>query len=209
MSKYKTNGAIKRISHIITYIVVVLLLLGIVGVCINLFNRPNGIYLRYGDTVVTDKTGGITVPQGESITLRIDNSEDWGAYSVTDCTVTIVPNVDNAHDFDFTVEGETKPFSFSDEKDFTAAFTDDYNGKGLMISADGDFTIKYSVSSVSEMLKTVKGKEITLESDHALSAYPYVAIQVVSPDGKQKVTVPLLLYISVESITINPNEVIF
>lgn len=52
MSKYKTNGAINRISRAITFIVVVLLLLGIVGVCIHLFNRPNGIYLRYGDTVI-------------------------------------------------------------------------------------------------------------------------------------------------------------
>lgn len=112
MSKYKTNGSINRISRIITYIVVVLLLLGIVGVCINLFNRPNGIYLRYGDTVITSKTGGITVPQGEAITLRIENSEDWGAYSVTDCTVTIVPNVDSAHDFDFTVEGDSSPVLF-------------------------------------------------------------------------------------------------
>ena len=207
MSKYKTNGAINRISRAITFIVVVLLLLGIVGVCIHLFNRPNGIYLRYGDTVITDKTSGITVPQGESITLRIDNSEDWGAYSVTDCTVTIVPNVDSAHDFDFTVDGDSS--SFSGEKDFTAAFTDDYNGKGLMISADGDFTIKYSARTVSEMLKIVKGEEITLESDYALSAYPYVAIQVVSPDGKQKVTDPLLLYISVDGVTVAPDEVIF
>ena len=186
-----------------------MLLLGIVGVCINLFNRPNGIYLRYGDTVITSKTGGITVPQGEAITLRIENSEDWGAYSVTDCTVTIVPNVDSAHDFDFTVEGDSSPSSFSGEKDFTAAFTDNYDGNGLMISADGDFTIRYSARTVSEMLKTVNGKEITTENDYYLSAYPYVAIQVVSPDGKQTLTVPLLLYISVDGVTMNPNEVIF
>lgn len=169
MSKYKTNGAINRISRAITFIVVVLLLLGIVGVCIHLFNRPNGIYLRYGDTVITDKTSGITVPQGESITLRIDNSEDWGAYSVTDCTVTIVPNVDSAHDFDFTVDGDSS--SFSGEKDFTAAFTDDYNGKGLMISADGDFTIKYSARTVSEMLKIVKARKSRLK---AIMPFPHI-----------------------------------
>ena len=124
MSKYKTNGSINRISRAITYIVVVLLLLGIVGVCVNLITRPNGIYLRYGDTVVTDKTGGITVPYDETITLKIENSEDWGAYSVTDCTVTIVPNVDDSHDFDFTVDGNTKLSAFSVEKDLTAAFVE-------------------------------------------------------------------------------------
>lgn len=209
MSKYKTNGSINRMSRAITYIVVVLLLLGIVGVCVNLITRPNGIYLRFGDTVVTDKTGGITVPYDETITLKIENSEDWGAYSVTDCTVKIVPNVDDSHDFDFTVDGNTKPSAFSVEKDLTAAFADNYNGKGLTISADGDFTIKYSARTVSEMLKKVKCKEVTLENDYVLSAYPYVAIQVVSPDGKQTLTVPVLLYIAVDGVTLNPNEVIF
>lgn len=209
MSKYKTNGSINRMSRAITYIVVVLLLLGIVGVCVNLITRPNGIYLRFGDTVVTDKTGGITVPYDETITLKIENSEDWGAYSVTDCTVKIVPNVDDSHDFDFTVDGNTKPSAFSVEKDLTAAFVENYDGKGLNISADGDFTIKYSARTVSEMLKKVKCKEVTLENDYVLSAYPYVAIQVVSPDGKQTLTVPVLLYIAVDGVTLNPNEVIF
>lgn len=59
------------------------------------------------------------------------------------------------------------------------------------------------------MLKKVKCKEVTLENDYVLSAYPYVAIQVVSPDGKQTLTVPVLLYIAVDGVTLNPNEVIF
>lgn len=209
MSSYKTNNFIKRTSRVISYFLVVLLLLGIVGACAYFLTKPNGIYLRYDGKIVTDKTSGIVIPYKATATFKIENSEDWGAYSVTDCTVTIVSNVDDAHDFDFTVEGETKPSSFSAEKDFTAAFTDNYNGKGLTISADGDFTIKYSARTVSEMLKKVKCKEVTLENDYVLSAYPYVAIQVVSPDGKQTLTVPVLLYIAVDGVTLNPNEVIF
>lgn len=209
MSSYKTNNFIKRTSRVISYLLVVLLLLGIVGACAYFLTKPNGIYLRYDGKIVTDKTSGIVIPYKATATFKIENSEDWGAYSVTDCTVTIVSNVDDAHDFDFTVEGETKPSSFSAEKDFTAAFTDNYNGKGLTISADGDFTIKYSARTVSEMLKKVKCKEVTLENDYVLSAYPYVAIQVVSPDGKQTLTVPVLLYIAVDGVTLNPNEVIF
>ena len=209
MSSYKTNNFIKRTSRVISYLLVVLLLLGIVGACAYFLTKPNGIYLRYDGKIVTDKTSGIVIPYKATATFKIENSEDWGAYSVTDCTVTIVSNVDDAHDFDFTVEGETKPSSFSAEKDFKAAFTDNYNGKSLTISADGDFTIKYSARTVSEMLKKVKGKEVTLENDYVLSAYPYVAIQVVSPDGKQTLTVPVLLYIAVDGVTLNPNEVIF
>lgn len=209
MSKYKTNGSINRMSRAITYIVVVLLLLGIVGVCFNLITRPNGIYLRYGDTVVTDKTGGITVPYDETITLKIENSEDWGAYSVTDCTVTIVPNVDDSHDFDFTVDGNIKPSAFSVEKDLTAAFVENYDGKGLNISVDGEFAFKYSRKTIAEILSAVYGGKTITVDNYELSKYPYIAIKIVSPDGKQTLTVPVLLYIAVDGVTLNPNEVIF
>lgn len=209
MSKYKTNGSINRISRAITYIVVVLLLLGIVGVCVNLITRPNGIYLRYGDTVVTDKTGGITVPYDETITLKIENSEDWGAYSVTDCTVTIVPNVDDSHDFDFTVDGNTKPSAFSVEKDLTAAFVENYDGKGLNISTDGEFAFKHSRKTIAEILSAVYGGKTVAVDNHELSKFPYIAIKIVSPDGKQTLTVPVLLHIAVDGVTLNPNEVIF
>lgn len=210
MSKYKTNGSINRISRAITFVVVVLLLLGIVGVCLNLFNRPNGIYLRYGDTVITENTGGITVIYGEPITLRIDNTEDWGAYSVTDCTVKIVPNADESHDFDFTVGDDSRPAAFTKEKDLTGAFVENYNGKGITVSENGEFTILCSYKSVSEILQAVYGeKEIHAEADGNLLEYPYIAIKVTSPDGKQTLTVPLLLYGVVTGIELNPSEVIF
>lgn len=209
MSKYKTNGFISRISRVIAYIALVLLLLGIVGVCVGLLTRPNGIYIRYGNTVVTDKTGGIIVPYDETITLKIENSEDWGAYSVTDCTVTIVPNVDNAHDFDFTVDGNTKPSAFSVEKDLTEAFVEDYNGKGLNISADGEFAFKCSRKTVAEILSAVYGGKTIAVDNYELSKYPYIAIKIVSPDGKQTLTVPVLLHIAVDGVTISPNEVVF
>lgn len=209
MSKYKTNGFISRISRVIAYIALVLLLLGIVGVCVGLLTRPNGIYIRYGNTVVTDKTGGIIVPYDETITLKIENSEDWGAYSVTDCTVTIVPNVDNAHDFDFTVDGNTKPSAFSVEKDLTAAFVEDYDGKGLNISADGEFLFKHSRKTVAEILSAVYGGKTIAVDNYELSKYPYIAIKIVSPDGKQTFTVPVLLHIAVDGVTISPNEVVF
>lgn len=210
MSKYKMNGSINRISRAITFVVFVLLLLGIVGVCLNLFNRPNGIYLRYGDTVITENTGGITVIYGEPITLRIDNTEDWGAYSVTDCTVKIVPNVDESHDFDFTVGDDSRPAAFTKEKDLTGAFVENYNGKGITVSENGEFTILCSYKSVSEILQAVYGeKEIHAEADGNLLEYPYIAIKVTSPDGKQTLTVPLLLYGVVTGIELNPSEVIF
>ena len=210
MSSYKTNNFIKRTSRVISYLLVVLLLLGIVGAGAYLFTRSNGIYLRYDGKIVTDKTSGIVIPYKATATFKIENSEDWGAYSVTDCTVKIVPNADESHDFDFTVGDDSRPAAFTKEKDLTGAFVENYNGKGITVSENGEFTILFSYKSVSEILQAVYGeKEIHAEADGNLLEYPYIAIKVTSPDGKQTLTVPLLLYGVVTGIELNPSEVIF
>lgn len=210
MSSYKTNNYIKRTSRVISYLLIVLLLLGIVGACAYLLTKPNGIYLRYDDKIVTDKTSGLVIPYKATATFKIENSEDWGAYSVTDCTVKIVPNADESHDFDFTVGDDSRPAAFTKEKDLTGAFVENYNGKGITVSENGEFTILCSYKSVSEILQAVYGeKEIHAEADGNLLEYPYIAIKVTSPDGKQTLTVPLLLYGVVTGIELNPSEVIF
>ena len=210
MSSYKTNNFIKRTSRVISYLLVVLLLLGIVGAGAYFLTKPNGIYLRYDGKIVTDKTSGIVIPYKATATFKIENSEDWGAYSVTDCTVKIVPNADESHDFDFTVGDDSRPAAFTKEKDLTGAFVENYNGKGIPVSENGEFTILCSYKSVSEILQAVYGeKEIHAEADGNLLEYPYIAIKVTSPDGKQTLTVPLLLYCFVTGIELNPSEVIF
>ena len=210
MSSYKTNNYIKRTSRVISYLLVVLLLLGIVGAGAYFLMKPNGIYLRYDGKIVTDKTSGIVIPYKATATFKIENSEDWGAYSVTDCTVKIVPNADKSHDFDFTVGDDSRPAAFTKEKDLTGAFVENYNGKGITVSENGEFTILCSYKSVSEILQAVYGeKEIHAEADGNLLEYPYIAIKVTSPDGKQTLTVPLLLYGVVTGIELNPSEVIF
>lgn len=210
MSSYKTNNFIKRTSRVISYLLVVLLLLGIVGAGAYFLTKPNGIYLRYDGKIVTDKTSGIVIPYKATATFKIENSEDWGAYSVTDCTVKIVPNADESHDFDFTVGDDSRPAAYTKEKDLTGAFVENYNGKGIPVSENGEFTILCSYKSVSEILQAVYGKkEIHAEADGNLLEYPYIAIKVTSPDGKQTLTVPLLLYGVVTGIELNPSEVIF
>lgn len=210
MSSYKTNNFIKRTSRVISYLLVVLLLLGIVGAGAYFLTKPNGIYLRYDGKIVTDKTSGIIIPYKATATFKIENSEDWGAYSVTDCMVKIVPNADESHDFDFTVGDDSRPAAYTKEKDLTGAFVENYNGKGITVSENGEFTILCFYKSVSDILQAVYGeKEIHAEADGNLLEYPYIAIKVTSPDGKQTLTVPLLLYCVVTGIELNPSEVIF
>ena len=210
MKAYRNGGVINKISQIISYLLIVMLILGIVGVCAYFLVRPKGIYLRYGDKIVTEKTGGIVIPQAEEITLAIKNDDGFGTYSVTDCVVTIVPNVDKAHDFGFIIDESENPLAYSAVKDLSAAFTNDYDGKSIKVSSDGTFKLKISVSSVSDLLKIVyKDKNVSIENNEFLSQYPYVALKIVSPDGSQTLTIPLKVSVMVDDVQISPNEVIF
>ena len=79
----------------------------------------------------------------------------------------------------------------------------------MNISADGEFAFKYSGKTIAEILSAVYGGKTVTVDNYELSKYPYIAIKIVSPDGKQTLTIPVLLYIAVDGVTLNPNEVIF
>ena len=213
MSKYKVNNGINIFVKILTAIIVVLLILGIVGGLVYFLNRPQGLYVEYngviyGDTVLDTSSGGLTVDYGSTATFKVCNSDGWGVYSVQDCTVKIVPNVDETHDFEFTVEGDSKPSEYSGESDLTAAFVENYDGNGLPIAEDGTFTLTADKKDVADILEAVHGKSITLDGEYLTSIYPYIALSVTSPDGGQSLTIPLLFKVGVEGIELDEDGII-
>ena len=213
MSKYKTSNGINIFVKILTAIIVVLLVLGIIGGVMYLLNRPQGLYIEYdgttyGNTALGSSTSGISVPYNGTATFTIGNSDGWGVYSVQDCMVKIVPNVDDTHDFEFTVKGNAKPSVYSSEADLTAAFCEDYDGNGLQIAADGTFTITVDKIDVADILEAVYGQTITLDGEYLTSIYPYIALSVTSPDGGQTLTVPLLFAVGVEGIELDKDGII-
>ena len=208
----KQNSFLKTFSKLVAYVLIVLLLLGIVRFGFELINRPDGMYLLYEDKTITASSGGVTVPYYRDVTFTIKHSDGFGVYSVKDCTVTIVPNVDEVHDFDFSIEGGTRPYSFSNEKDLSAAFVENYDGKGITVSEDGEFKIKARLLSMQDILSAIyPDKTVTLDSleDFDTNIFPYFAIKVVSPDGSQTLKLPVLIKVLVQGIEVSPGEVIF
>ena len=213
MSKYKVNNGINIFVKLLTAIIVVLLILGIIGGVMYLLNRPQGLYIEYdgtayGNTLLGSSTGGIDVPYNGTATFKVCNSDGWGVYPVQDCTVKIVPNVDETHDFEFTVEGDRKPSEHSGESDLTAAFVENYDGNGLPIAEDGTFTLTADKKDVSDILEAVHGKSIMLDGEYLTSVYPYIALAVTSPDGGQSLTIPLLFKVGVEGIELDEDSII-
>lgn len=213
MSKYKTSNGINIFVKMLTAIIVVLLVLGIIGGVIYLLNRPQGLYIEYngtayGNTAIGSSTGGLSVPYDSTVTFTIGNLDGWGVYSVQDCTVKIIPNVDETHDFEFTVEGEDKPFKYSSESDLTAAFCEDYNGKGLSITADGTFTIMTNKKDIADVLNVIYPEGVSVSGEYLIAVYPYIALSVTSPDGGQTLTVPLFFAVSVEDIELDEDGIV-
>ena len=196
MSK-SNNSVVDSIVRVVTAILVVLLILGIAGGIIYLINRPQGMYIEYNGTTYdsTSASNGISVSvsSGNTVTFTIGNTDGWGVYTVQDCTVKIIPNVDDSHDFEFVVGDNYKSSLYSSVTDLSAAFCDDYDGNGITVSSDGTFTITMDKSDMSDILATVYSDSITLDGEYLLSSYPYIALSVTSPDGSQNITVPLLV----------------
>ena len=215
MSKYNADKGLNTFTKILTVILAVLLVIGLCGGLVYLLKRPQGIYIvydgvQYGNSVVGSSSAGISVERADSVEFRIGNSQDWGAYSADDCIVKIVPNVDETHDFEFTVSGEDKPYLYSAIEDLSAAFCKGYDGNGIPVSSDGVFTISADYIYLKDMLSAVYGDEITPDDELAFADYPYIAISVTPPDGSEPLVFPLLLVgeIEVEGIHFDKDGVV-
>ncbi len=209
MSKSDNNSVVDSIVRVVTAILVVLLILGIAGGIIYLINRPQGMYIEYDGTTYdsTSASDGVSVPYNSEITFTICNSSGWGVYSVQDCTVKIIPNVDDSHDFEFTVIGNSKPSLYSSESDLSAAFCDSYDGNGIAVSSDGTFTITTYIIDMSEILNAVYTEGVTMDGEYTLRSYPYVALYIVSPDGSESLTIPL--YVDIDGLQVNKVGIVF
>lgn len=213
MSKYKANTGLNTLIKILTVILAVLLVIGLLGGLVYLLKRPQGIYIvydgvEYGNSVVGSSSAGISVEYGDSVEFRIGNSQDWGAYSADDCIVKIVPNVDEVHDFEFTVSGEDKPYLYSEIEDLSAAFCKDYDGNGIAVSSDGEFTISADYIYLKDMLSALYGNEVNLDGKPGLFDYPYIALSVTPPDGSELLIFPLLLVGVVENLQFDNSSII-
>lgn len=202
------------IIKILTVVLAVLLILGVAGLVTELLTRPQGIYVIYGGETygdsLTSSADGITVRYGETASFTIQTSGDWGVYSPSDCVVKIVPNVDDVHDFEFTVSENVKRGKFSEETDLTAAFCEDYDGNGLEVLSDGSFVLNAEIKSATDILEAIYGEgTIAADGEYLLSQYPYIALSITSSDGSQTLTIPLLWRIEAEGTNLDKIVIVF
>lgn len=203
----KAGGGMNTVTKIIVWVFVVLLLLGAAGALYYLFSRPvlpQGMYIRYGDTVIADSGESIELfgDGGDVATFVIEKSDGWGAYSVVDCTVTVIPYAGENQDFEFSVADEEMPCSFNNETDFTSAFAGE-NGS-VFVNSDGTFELRFRCKDMLSILETIYGQgRVILSQPVDISAYPYFALRIVSASGDEVLVIPFRCAYSVPSVDIS------
>lgn len=191
-------------SKVLTYILVALLVLGVAGGAAYLIVKattPSGVYVEYEGDYYEDGDGISVEWTGSEYTAEftINNSDDWGIYSVDDCVVKVVPNVSTDKNFTFTTGGVT--YKYGNVKDLTAAFVEDssnYGGSGVTVDEDGKFTLYFDSAYLSENMETamymalyrVYSSDVTLSDSYDISTYPFFAIKITTPDGGDEITMP-------------------
>ena len=76
-------------------------------------------------------------------------------------------------------------------------------------SADGIFTITTDKKDIADILAAVYGSPVVYEGEYFVSSYPYIAFNVISPDGSQSLTIPLLYEAAVEGIELDKDGIVF
>lgn len=190
---------IKFLNRVLFALVIVLCVFGVFAAMNFLFfnfgtqDTSSYIYIEYCGVMYSseDSSDGITIVYGETLSFTIGNTCSWGEYSVQDCTVRIVPNLDDDHNFEFTVDGNHKSSVYSSVTDLTAAFSVD--GSGVDISPSGEFSIFVKSCDMADILGSVYGEITAIDGDYYLFDYPYIAVELTLPDGLDTLTIPLMV----------------
>lgn len=195
----KSSGVLGAIGKVITYVFVVLLVLGIAGMVAYFALRAQGVtyYVEYsGERYVANGDGG-------SIGFLSGETYDFTVKSLTggevNYDVTVQSN--SANNFDFVLNGENYQFFGKNDEnnDYAAVF-------GLQKKADGFSLTIPDYFTVEQAVETQYGGDIELQNGYEISDdLCYFVITVTSDES----TVSLWFTFSDFTVTLDPPQIVF
>ena len=197
MSRKSTAG--NAVTKVITYILVVLLVLGVAGAAVALIMRDRGVtfYVESGDDryLANDVEGYFTIYSGETYEFKV-SAFDGGAM---DYTVKVTANADN--NFVFSVGEESYNFYGGEEglNDYSSEFTVTKTETGFKMTVPENY-------SLQKVLESKYDGEVVLpeDLDRSLS---YFVLTITS--GDSVVTIKLLSPSKVTDIELSTSKIIF
>lgn len=198
MSKTTKSG--NAVTRILTYLFVVLLVLGVAGVIVYLLAKDEGVTfsVEYGGERYFS---GVTEA---NLTLYTGETHEFSVKSLTgdsvDFSVSVSSNGEN--NFVFVYDGEFEDFYVKDDtenNDYSAAF-------GLQKSESGFLLTLPKGLTVEKVIETKYGGDIQLQ-ESLQSGVPYFVITV--SDGENSLNMYFSFGAEVEGITLNPPQIVF
>lgn len=193
----KANGVVNTIAKIITWVLVVLLVLGVAGGLAYLAMRSQGMtyYVEYGgERYVANGEGG-------SVWLPTDSERTFAVKSLTGNEVNYSVKVtsNDANNFDFVLNGENYQFFGTDDEknDYTDVFGVTKTADGFMLVLPEDFTVEQAIEKKY-------GGDVELQSE-LQDDYCYFVLTVTA----DKSVVNLWFCFSRMEITLDPPTVVF
>lgn len=195
----KASGVIDVLGKILTWVLVVLLVLGIAGMAVYFVLRLQGVtfYVEYkGERYFANGDGG-------SVWLPTDSENSFSVKSLTGGEVNydITVQSNSSNNFDFVIGGEYKQFySTTDENnDYAEVF-------GLQKKADGFSLTLPDHFTVEQAVETQYGGDIELQNGYEISdELCYFVITVTSDES----TVSLWFTFSDLTISLDPPAIVF
>ena len=195
----KSNGAVSLIGKIITYILVVLLVLGFAGGVAYFFMRGQGMtfYVGYGSSkyLANGESGSVELLNGTSPLFSVKSLMGENVnYSVK-----IISN--GANNFAFTVGSEIW-YLWNDNEtkdDYTKIFDVKKNADGFTLTLPDGFTVKKAIEEKY-------GAEIILKDESGIQTGVCYFVIVVTLDDS---TVRLPFSFSDLTLTLNPPQIVF
>lgn len=200
MSKATKSG--NAVTRILTYILVVLLVLGVAGVIVYLLAKDEGVtfFVEYnGERYFS----GVTEAD---LTLYSDEGEmhEFSVKSLmgdnVDFSVSVSSNGEN--NFAFVYNGEFEDFYVKDDtenNDYSAAFGLQKSESGFSLTLPKDLTVE-------QVIEAKYGGDIQLQ-ESLQNGVPYFVITV--SDGENSLNMYFSFGAEVEGITLNPPQIVF
>ena len=193
----KSNGALGLIGKVITYILVVLLVLGIAGMVAYFALRAQGVtfFVKYnGERYIANGDGG-------SIALLNGKTHDFAVKSLTggDVNYSVTVTANPTNNFTFTIDGEYRQFysTTAENNDYTEVF-------GLQKEADSFSLTLPDHFTVEQAVEAKHGGDIELQSE-LRDDLCYFVLTVTSDES----TVKMWFMFSDFTITLDTPQIVF
>lgn len=191
----------KNVGKIITYILIVLLLVGTVGIVIKFTNGGTTDFKTFyveADGKTYLDSGKFALKHGENrfetkYTFANNNADKHKGY-----TVKIVPNTTEETDFNFVFNGET--ISFGSIGDLTASFDIRKDKTGFCI-VDNGITVE---SVLQDIFGDIELNDIQFDYSKA-----YFNLIVSSYNGENSVVIELLVNVPVTGVDLDKDDIVF